>query len=363
MSKTNLLTSKVDSVITSILASSKIPRPGIINIEPVSNLCQLKCPLCPTGIQLLDYAPKIMSLHIFKAILDKVPFISVLELYRSGEPFLNPDLFAMIRFAYDRNIKVVVSSHFSFSKPDDFFEDIAASGLEKLFVSLDGASQETYSHYRVGGDYDLVMANINKLIETKKRLHRTKPEIIWQFLVNKFNEHEITSAQKIAKDLNIALDIRPIDLDDELPDVTLGQTIEERMTDWLPANESYIAERYRGERHFPLFPGVCKDLFTRIIVTVDGKVMPCCMVWDHGNGFGDLLADSFDDIWYSRKYLDARSRFLIEDYRPQIQSICFSCNNFGTTPSLRYKLNLLLVVYRKSLSLRLKKCLVKFVAR
>ena len=363
MAKPTLFTSTVDCVLTSILASSKIPRPGIINIEPVSNLCQLKCPLCPTGIQLLDYAPKIMSLEIFKAILDKVPFIAVLELYRSGEPFLNPDLFAMIRYARDRNIKVVVSSHFSFSKPDDFFQNIVISGLEKLFISLDGASQESYSHYRVGGEYDLVIANINKLIAAKKRLHCAKPEIIWQFLVNKFNEHETTAAETIAKELNIELDIRPLDLDDELPDVTLAETIEERMAHWLPANENYIAERYRGERHHPLFPGICKDLFTRMIVTVDGKVMPCCMVWDHNNVFGDLLADSFDDIWYSRKYLDARARFLIEDHRPQIQSICYRCSNFGTTPSFRDKLKLLLAVYRKSLGFWVKKRLMKFVAK
>ena len=135
------------------------------------------------------------------------------------------------------------------------------------------------------------------------------------------------------------------------------------MANWLPANENYIAERYRSERHSPLFPGVCKDLFTRMIVTVDGKVMPCCMLWDHNNAFGDLLTDSFDDIWYSRKYLDARSRFLIKDYRPHIQSICYRCNNYGTTPSLRDKLKILLAVYRKSFSLRVKKSFMKFVAK
>ena len=128
----------------------------------------------------------------------------------------------MIRYARDRNVKVIVSSHFSFSKPDEFFENIVTSGLEKLFISLDGSSQETYSHYRVGGDYAQVMANIRNLIEAKKRLRRAKPEIIWQFLVNKFNEHEIATARNIAKDLGIALDIRSLDLDDELPDVTIG---------------------------------------------------------------------------------------------------------------------------------------------
>lgn len=357
----NLIASTIDSAIVALLTGGGLPRPRIINIEPVSNLCQLRCPLCPTGIRMLDYPPTIMPLDLFKTILDKMPFINILELYRSGEPFLNPDLFAMIRYARDRNIKVVVSTHFSFSQPDDFFEQIATSGLEKLFVSLDGASQESYEQYRVGGSYDLVISNIAKLVKAKKKLSCAKPEIIWQFLVNKYNEHELAAAHRISHDLNISLDIRPMDLDDELPDMTLNATIEERMAHWLPENEHYIAERYRGDRRSPLFPGLCRDLFTRMVVTVDGDVMPCCMVWDHNNNFGNLLTDSFDDIWYSQQYRDARSHFLKEGHKPLITSICYRCGNFGASPLLRGKLNLLVTVYRKSLSLAGKKFLTKFM--
>lgn len=362
-SQTNPVVAALHGVLTAMLGSNRLPRPGTINIEPVSNLCQLACPLCPTGIHILDYPPRIMPFERFKTILDKVPFVSVVELYRSGEPFLNPDLPAMIRYACERNIEVIVSTHFSFAAPDEFFEKVVTSGLAKLYISLDGASQESYAHYRVGGSYDLVMANIGKLLAAKKRLHHSGPEIIWQFLVNRFNEHEIALARNIARDLNIALEIRPMDLDDELPDVTLDEPIEERMAHWLPANASHIAERYRGEHSYPLFPGVCKDLFTRMVVTVDGTVMPCCMVWNHNNGFGNLLADAFDDIWYGRKYSAARSRFLTEDCQPQTEAICCRCNNFGALPSLRDKLNLLLVVYRRGLGLWGKKFLRRKPAR
>lgn len=349
MSINKTIVNSFDSWITDILISNRLPYPKHISIEPVSNMCQLKCPLCPVGAQLLTQERKLMPLEAFKVILNKMPFIRILDLYKSGEPFFNPDLFAMIRYAYDRNIKVIISTNFSFAKPHEFFEDVVTSGLERLVISLDGASQESYSRYRIGGNYNLVMANIKKLIETKKKLCSKKPEIIWQFLVNKFNEPDIPAAQKLARDLKITLDLRPLDLDDELPDVKLDTTLEERKTHWLPANKKYTAERYHSEFHYPLYPGVCKDLFSRMVVTVDGKVMPCCLLWDTSSIFGDLLTQSFDDIWYNRKYLDARSRFLKNDFNPQVQSICLRCNNFGTTPSLHDKLNLLLAVYRKNI--------------
>lgn len=342
--------STLETIIDNLLTSNRLPYPDSVYIEPVSNLCQLKCPLCPVGAQLLMHDRIIMPMETFKIILDKMPFLGTIELYRSGEPFLNPELPAMIRYAHNRDIKMVISTHFSFSKPDIFFEDLVASGLEKLVVSLDGASQESYSRYRSGGDYDLAMSNIKKLIAAKTSARSKKPEIIWQFLVNKFNEHEIATAQGIADALKITLDLRPISLADNEPDVKHEFfNIEERKSQWLPQNDAYISDCYKGEYRYPLSKGICPQLFTRVIVMANGKILPCCEAWDEDSAFGDLLTESFDDIWYSRKYLDARSRVLNKNYIPQVQSVCFGCNNFGTTPSLKDKLRLLLIVYKKRL--------------
>jgi len=342
-----LIMSPFETIIDNFLTSNRLPYPHSVYIDSVSNLCQLKCPLCPVGAQLLDQDRSIMSLETFKTILDKMPFLGTVELYRSGEPFLNPELLAMIRVADHRNIKVVISTHFSFSKPDVFFDELVASGLETLVVSLDGTSQETYAHYRVGGDYDLVLSNIKKLIEAKTRVRSNKPEIIWQFLVNKYNEHEIVTAQGIADNLKIALDLRPISLADNEPDVRHDSfDIEERKRAWLPTNEDYISDCYKGTYRYPLSPGICPQLFTRIMVMADGRILPCCEVWDQESAFGNLLEESFDDIWYGQKYLAARSRALNRKHPPQMQSVCCRCNNFGTTPSITDKLRLLRLVCR-----------------
>lgn len=338
------------AIIDHILTSDRLPYPDSVYIDPASNLCQLKCPLCPVGAQLLAQDRKIMPLDTFKTILDKMPFLRTIELYRSGEPFLNPELFEMIRLADHRKIKVVISTHFSFSNPDTFFEELVTSGVEKLVVSLDGTSRESYSRYRIGGDYDLVMSNIKNLIETKNRLRSKKPEIIWQFLVNKYNEHEIATAQGIADALKITLDLRPISLADNEPDVRHELfNIEERKLEWLPQNGAYVSDCYKGEYRYPLSNGICPQLFTRVVVMADGKILPCCEVWDRESAFGDLMKESFDDIWYGRKYLDARSKVLNFSHTPQIQSVCFRCNNFSPKPSLNDKLHLFGLIYRKGL--------------
>jgi MoaA/NifB/PqqE/SkfB family radical SAM enzyme len=340
----------LETMIDDLLTSRRLPYPDSVYIEPVSNLCQLRCPLCPVGAQLITHDRCIMPMDTFKTILAKIPFIDTIELYRSGEPFLNPDMLAMIRYASLRKIAVVISTNFSFTKPDDFFDDLVTSGLDTLVVSLDGASQESYSRYRVGGDYEVVLANIKKLITAKNKVSSKKPKIIWQFLVHKYNEHEISSAQQIADALKITLDLRPISLADNEPDVKHeGIDIEERKRQWLPQNDTYISDCYKGEYRYPLSNRMCPQLFNRIIVMADGTILPCCEAWDKDSGFGNLLTLSFDEIWYGRKYLDARSRVLNKINIPQTQSVCFRCNNFNPSPSLRDKLHLLQTIYRKRL--------------
>ena len=333
----------IDKIIYDFLATKRLPYPRTIMVDPV-NLCQLECPLCSTGKRSLNYDRKVMSLETFKNVLDKTPFVKKIELFKNGEPFLNPDILAMVRCARDRNIETVISTNFSFSKPDVFFEEIIESGLGKLIVSLDGASQETYSQYRRGGNFDLVIHNIKKLGEAKKKYHVSKPKIVWQFLVNKFNEHEIAIAQRMSRDLLVTLDLQPMGLADDLPDVEAEETIQARKSQWLPQNKNFINECYQGEYSYPLFRGICTQLFTRLIVTVDGKVLPCCWAEDRGSIFGDLLIDDIDDVWYNQKFLDARTRFLKENFSPENRSICFSCNNYGVTLSLKYKLNLVKTV-------------------
>jgi len=322
-----------------------LPYPRIVSIEPVSNACQLRCPLCPTGAQRHDYERLIMPLETFRTILDKMPFIRVINLYKSGEPFLNPDIFAMVRHAADRGIKVIISTNLSYSKPEDFFAKVVGSGLYRLVVSLDGASRESYEKYRIGGDFELVMANLRKLVEARQEQHGKSPEIVWQFLVNRFNENEIDAARALADRLKVTLDVRPMAMSDDVPDVELAGTIEERKEYWLGVDRKYICDRYLRAVCFPLYQEACPHLFTRVVITADGKVLPCCETWSRNSVMGDLLAESFEEIWNNRKFSDARSQFLDKNFVPTTETVCRRCKNYGARYSLREKLGLLKTVY------------------
>ena len=129
-------------------------RPFMMYME-VSSICNLRCPGClahdPT------YHARLMPFDEFRPILDRfAPNLVDLELYGWGEPFLNRDVFRMIRYAKRRNLFVRTSSNFNRFRPGDH-ERIVRSGLDQINASIDGTTQEVYSRYRVGASLDVAV--------------------------------------------------------------------------------------------------------------------------------------------------------------------------------------------------------------
>ncbi len=304
------------------------PYPSAITIDPV-NACNLRCPLCPTGLGQLNQRPIFMSFDTFKIVLDKIPSLQHICLFNWGEPFLNPSIFEMIRYAKEKNIRVMIHSNFSIKKNDDFFLRILESGLDTLVISLDGASQESYSKYRIGGDFNLVLSNIRTLVNLKGKRRLQNPNIIWKFIVNRFNETELADAEKIAESLGIEFETSCLGLSDDLPGFELKDTIEQRKKYWLPAGKQHQHLYYRDEYKTPLNSTPCSQLFETMVISPDGKVLPCCWATDSGQAFGDITKESFEEIWHNSKYLYSRSLFSKEAYSgTREKTLCLFCNNY-----------------------------------
>jgi MoaA/NifB/PqqE/SkfB family radical SAM enzyme len=89
-----------------------------------------------------------------------------MSLFYLGEPLLCDHLPSMISYARQNKIKAFVSTNLNILD-NKKAEGLIESKLDYLLVSLDGASQEIYEKYRVGGDFNKVIANIRMLIKKK----------------------------------------------------------------------------------------------------------------------------------------------------------------------------------------------------
>lgn len=166
------------------------------SLDP-TNACNLKCPVCPTGIGKLDRKIGMFDFEAYKAIVEQIaPYAFSLELYNWGEPFLHPRIFEMIEYAHRQRISIRLSSnlnHFS----SEMAERTVRSGLDRLIVSIDGSTQEVYEKYRRNGSLEQVLQNVRQLVEAKKQLSKSNPLILMRILVQQHNEHQIGDLRKL----------------------------------------------------------------------------------------------------------------------------------------------------------------------
>jgi radical SAM superfamily enzyme YgiQ (UPF0313 family)/MoaA/NifB/PqqE/SkfB family radical SAM enzyme len=290
-------------------------------IDPC-NYCNLSCPFCPTGQKRQCRTKGKLSLEDFKKIIDMLgPYLIHIDLVNWGEPFLNEHVIEMISYAkkYHVDIKLDTNlNHFDESKA----KELVLSGLDKIVVSADGATEETYRKYRVNGDFGLAMDNLKSIVRMRKELRRQKPYITWQFLVFRHNEHEIEKARSMSKRLEVDhLGITKAFIGDK---------------EWIPLNPEYsnyeASETKKDEPTYNHFKPACDSLcnwpWEAIAVNTNGSVSVCCSVEEEKEDFGNIFSQPFDELWNGKKYIDARDH--ISRKRQGISgNICVACRHSG----------------------------------
>ena len=295
----------------------RMGRPFVLMVEP-TNICNLACPLCPSGNGTLARRAGTMDLDSFRRILDKQSRdLLLLMLWNQGEPFINRHLTDMVRMAKGHNITTITSTNGHFIRSRTEAEDVVDSGLDEIIVSLDGATPETYVKYRVGGDFDRVIEGVRLLAEAKHRRASIHPLVHLQFIVMKQNEGEIDAARALARRLQV----------DHFSVKTAQVTTRDEAQTFLPADSKY--SRYRTREGPPVvksrLTNTCRHLWYSTVVNWDGTVSPCCFDKNGLFRLGDALDNgrSFDEIWAGSDYTAFRNAVLRD--RSSIP-ICRNCS-------------------------------------
>lgn len=275
-----------------------------INFMPVSvsveltNNCNLNCPNCSSGSGLMTRKRGYMDIGLYrKTIKELSPWLYNVNLYFQGEPMLHPQFFSF--FGDWMKFDTVVSTNGHFLSEENS-EKIVKTGLKKLIVSLDGIDQKTYSAYRINGSMKSVIDGLRNVTHARQ-IHNSSITIEIQFLVNRFNEHQIPMVRQLAKSVSASLSLKSMQITDK-----------EDMATWLPSDRRFRRYKVKGEGYVikSILPDRCARLWFNPVITWDGKVVPCCFDKDAEYVLGDLKIDSFREIWNGPKYRMFRKSIL-----------------------------------------------------
>ena len=184
---------------------NRAQRASVLNSRPfaltmdLTSVCQLRCPYCSTGNGTLRRQKAVMKDELYRDLLRKMGDVCFLISYFSnGEPLLHKRFGQLLATTRHQRIFSTISTNLSLDFSNSFLRDLLTSGLGIISISLDGATTQTYSRYRRGGDFDLVVRNMRRLIELKRELGLVYPLIEWRFLRFQHNEHEEQAARSMA---------------------------------------------------------------------------------------------------------------------------------------------------------------------
>lgn len=260
--------------------------PTNLSVEACT-VCQLRCPTCPTTGE--DANPFIgqgfLSARNFERLLAGAPSARAVHFVSLGEIFLNKEIVDVLRIAHERGLDLHSDSGTNFNHvTPELLDALVRYRLRELRCSIDGASQETYARYRIGGDFDHVIDNLRRLNETKRRLGVRYPKLTWQFVVFGHNEHELPEAREMAHDLGMAFEPK-MSWDPTYSPIRNPEFVREQ-TGWNEVSRDEYASA-TGQNYMR---DVCRALWLYPRVNWDGRILGCC--W---NSWGEFGGNAFED--------------------------------------------------------------------
>ena len=294
--------------------------PWLIILEP-TNVCNLRCPLCPTGLELSERKKGIANIdHVKKFLYSVKDHCIQLHLQAWGEPTLHKKLCEIISYCKELGLYTYMSTNFSLNYKEGYIEKLVKSGLSHIHIDIDGMTQDVYSKYRKRGNLDVVFQNLEGLCKIKEKNNLEYPKIELAMLAMKQNEHQHQDFLKLKNKFKVdSLKIGNI------------QYNPNTISEYLPENKKYIYKSYEsGNANTNSSTDKeikkCNWPWSGFVVNYSGDISACCIVDDPNSDFGNVFEEGVAKIWNNKYYISSRAEF-VDQNKIITNTICNICKN------------------------------------
>jgi len=281
----------------------------------ITRNCNLNCVHCRAAATMGPYEGELETAACRK-LLDEIAKVGrPIVILTGGEPLLRPDIFEVARYGTDAGLRMVMAVNGTMVTPD-VAEQMAASGIRRISVSLDGADRETHDRFRgVEGAFEGALQGIQ---------HAKAAGIEFQIntTISKINLDQIPGILQLAESLGAAAHhifllvptgrgkyLLNQEIDAEQYEQTLNWFYDQQKNTSLqlkatcaPHYYRILRQRAREEGRKVNFETHGLDAVTRgclggtsfCFVSHRGIVQPCGFLDVNS---GDVTKSSFDDIW------------------------------------------------------------------
>jgi MoaA/NifB/PqqE/SkfB family radical SAM enzyme len=232
----------------------------------ITNRCNLDCSFCPHRISRRSQGN--ISLDLLDSLVGQIaPYADVIDLSFDGEPFLHPRWSECVRICHRHGVRAILQTN-GLLVDAALGGEILEAGVDSITFSVDAATEETYRKLKPGGDYQLVVSNLERFLRMASGRPR-RPSITIQFVRGPENKNEAEDFLRFWKG-------RGADFLRVKPMLNFGGTVSSGFTGG------------------PASP--CILLWTSLSIHWDGIVTLCCMDIEGRSPMGDAARDDLKNI-------------------------------------------------------------------
>ena len=253
--------------------AERVPGLPVEYIVETTAKCNLYCPMCPRETH--KQPKEDMTDQIFERLVQGAGRTGEhMMLIGLGEPFMDKKIFDRIEFCQRHGVATLLSTNGTFLD-EAMATRLLDSSLEHITLSFDGASKETFEHYRKGARFEKVRDNFVRFCRMK-HARGAKLQIVVQMVRMPGNAHEADEFKRFWSQIEGVDQVR----------------IKEDETNLVQPEKSPRATSLTRRCHY-LWRGA-------MYVKHDGRVFPCCQSYAlDGEPVGDLREQPLEEIFNS----------------------------------------------------------------
>jgi len=260
--------------------SARVPALPVEYIVETTAKCNLYCPMCPRETH--PQPKEDMTAEIFERLVQNAGSTAEhMMLIGLGEPFLDPAIFDRIEYCEHHGISTLLSTNGTLLD-EETSARLLDSKLQHVTLSFDGASKETFEHYRKGARFERVRDNFVRFARMKQR-RGSRMQIVVQMVRMAGNAHEVDEFKRFWSSVEGVDQVR----------------VKEDETNLVQPEGQRSGSKARPCHY--LWRGA-------MYVKHDGRVYPCCQSYNlDGAPVGDLRTHTLEQIFNSDEMIQLRA--------------------------------------------------------
>lgn len=308
--------------------ATEVAYPSCIMLE-LTNHCNLQCATCPRQYAYGKNMDKgYMSLENAKKIVDEIyPYLDSIGLTGLGETMLYPHLTEIASYIKSKKKSVVIS--LSTNANVAGFEETVKTVMpyiDTMQISIDGI-EEVYEKIRVGAKFELLKANLLRIIELANRCN---VDLMFNMVITKENYSQMGDVIKFADEISVKYVnfnyfnlVSVTDIGKDYYEFYRTKEFEQALTNVYEMSKKYKGIEVTGlDFRDNTGLGKCPFPWDYFYITWDGWVVPCCAKpFPKLMNFGNVYANGVMPVLNSDKYKHFRENW-IQDKCPDFCEKC-----------------------------------------